>query len=116
VRLSAGGEAGGQLTELLVPLDRERSVAIDRLARQPRADGARFAQLGAAVDWLARTLRVAEDGRLAVVDRWSVMTSALAIGEVPPLALDQLSAVRRPVEPAPVELFPGIALVTWRLG
>jgi hypothetical protein len=116
VRLAAGRDPGAGLSELLVPLDDERSAAIDRLARQPRSDGARFAQLGPGVEWLAWTLRVAEEGRLAVVDRWSVMTSGLAIGEVPPLALDQLSAVRRPVEAAPEEIFPGIAVVTWRLG
>jgi hypothetical protein len=68
------------------------------------------------VDWVARTLRIAPAGRLAVIDRWSPVTSVLATGEVPPLAFDQLSAVRRPVEPAPVEIFPKIAVVTWRLG
>lgn len=118
VRLAAGAGPDDELTELLVPLDDERAAAAE--ARAPaaalRPDGARFADFGAAVEWLARTLRVAEMGRLAVIDRWSVVTGALAPGEVPPLALDQLAAVRRPVEPAPVELFSGLSVLSWRLG
>ena len=113
VRLSA---AGDELSELLVPLDDERSGVADRLAEQPRRDGARYALLGPAREWLTQTLRVAEVGRLVVVDRWSEVTSVLATGEVPPLALDQLSAVRRPVDQAPVEIFPEMAVVSWRLG
>ena len=113
VRLSA---AGDELSELLVPLDDERSAVAERLAEQPRRDGARYALLGPAREWLAQTLRVAEVGRLAVVDRWSAVTSVLATGEVPPLALDQLSAVRRAVDQAPVEIFPEMAVVSWRLG
>jgi hypothetical protein len=120
VRLSAGREPGHELSELLVPLDPDRAAAADALARGPaqtvRSDGARFALLGPAVEWVASSLRVAETGRLAVIDRWSPVTRALANGEVPPLALDQLSAVRRPVEPAPEDIFPGWAVVTWRLG
>ena len=68
------------------------------------------------MDWLAGALRVAESGRLAVIDRWTEVTGPLAPGEVPPLALDQLAAVRRPIEPAPVALFPDSPMVTWRLG
>jgi hypothetical protein len=115
VRLAAG--PGDELSEVLVPLDEERAVAAEALiSSTARPEGSRFAQLGLAVDWLAQTLRVAESGRLAVVDRWSPLTRPLAPGEVPPLALDQLAAVRRPLEPAPVELFPGLAVQTWRLG
>jgi hypothetical protein len=117
VRLSAAGEPYLDLSELLVPLDEERAAVAERLAKPPgRADGARFAVLSPAVEWLSRTLRVADAGRLAVVDRWSMVTSPLATGEVPPLALDQLSAVRRAVEPAPEDISPEIAVVTWRLG
>jgi hypothetical protein len=116
VRLSAGGQQSSQLSELRVPLDEERSGAAERLIEAPRLEGARYAVLGPALEWLAQTLRVAEAGRLAVVDRWSAVTSVLAVGEVPPLALDQLSAVRRPVEQAPVEIFPEMAVVSWRLG
>jgi hypothetical protein len=107
---------GDELSELLVPLDEERSGVAERLIERPRPEGARYAVLGPALEWLAQTLRVAEVGRLAVVDRWSAMTRVLATGEVPPLALDQLAAVRRPVEPAPVEIFPEMAIVSWRLG
>jgi hypothetical protein len=116
VRLAAGHEPGNDLSELLVPLDPERVAVAERVAPPPRREGARYALLEPAVEWLARTLRVAEVGRLAVVDRWTVITSGLVIGEVPPLALNQLSAVRRPVEPAPEDIFPGIGVVTWRLG
>jgi len=113
VRLSATGD---ELSELLVPLDEERSGAAERLIEQPRLEDARYALLGPALEWLAQTLRIAEAGRLTVLDRWSAVTSALASGEVPPLAFDQLSAVRRPIEQAPVEIFPEMAVVSWRLG
>jgi hypothetical protein len=117
VRLAAGPEPSEELSELLVPLEAARAAAANALAdRSPRPDGARFAQLDPAVDWLARTLRVAETGRLAILDRWSALTRQLPTGEVPPLALDQLAAVRRPLDPAPEDIFPGIAVVTWRLG
>jgi hypothetical protein len=68
------------------------------------------------VDWLAGALRIAGTGRLAVIDPWTEVTRPLAPGEVPPLALDQLAAVRRPLEPSPVGLFPEMSMVTWRLG
>ncbi len=87
-----------------------------RAAPAPRPDGARYAVLAPAVDWLAGALRIAGSGRLAVIDRWTEVTGPLAPGEVPPLALDQLAAVRRPIEPAPVPLFPEFSMVTWRLG
>ncbi len=116
VRLAARRDPDPGLTELLVPVDEPRAAAAEAMAPAPRPDGARFASLRPAVEWLAHTLRGAEEGRLAVVDRWSDVTSMLAYGEVPPLALDQLSTVRRPLQPAPVDLSPGIAVVTWRLG
>jgi hypothetical protein len=114
VRLAA--TAAG-LSELLVTLDEPRAAALSAwTAASTPPDGARYALLGPAVDWLARTIRVAEAGRLAIVDRWSAVTSPLPEGEVPPLALDQLAAVRRSLEPAPEDLFPPLAIVTWRLG
>jgi hypothetical protein len=122
VRLAAGPAAGAvsgadELAELLVPLDDDRAAAAEVLAGgRARQDGARYAHLGAAVEWLSRTLRVAEVGRLAVIDRWSVLTGPVAPGEVPPVSLDQLAAVRRPLEPAPVQLFSGLAMLSWRLG
>jgi hypothetical protein len=116
VRLAA--DAGAELSELLVPLDEPRAAAAAALTEGTALPGerARFAVLGPAVEWLARTVRVAEAGRLAVIDRWSAVTSPLPEGGVPPLALDQLAAVRRPLEPAREELFPPLAIVTWRLG
>jgi NADH dehydrogenase [ubiquinone] 1 alpha subcomplex assembly factor 7 len=118
VRLAAAADdRDAELSELLVPLDEPRATAVVALTEgSARPEGGRFALLGPAVEWLGRTVRVAEAGRLAVIDRWSGVTSPLPEGEVPPLALDQLAAVRRPLEPAPEELFPSLAIVTWRLG
>ncbi len=124
IRLSAGDD--GTLAELPIPLDRDRSVEADRrfagstsaarTVTASRPDGARYAVLTVAVDWLAGALRIAGSGRLVVIDRWTDVTSPLAPGEVPPVALDQLAAVRRPIEPAPVGVFPEMSMVTWRLG
>jgi hypothetical protein len=122
IRLAAGDD--DTLSELPIPLDRERAVHADRLFAGPASaaaptthpDGARYAVLAPAVDWLAGALRIAGSGRLVVIDRWTEVTRPLAHGEAPPLALDQLAAVRRPVEPAPVRLFPEMSVVTWRLG
>jgi hypothetical protein len=134
IRLAAGDD--GTLSELPIPLDTARAVEADRLfagsrgdaaggsssappsgpASDARPDGARYAVLRPAVDWLAGALRIAGSGRLAVLDRWTEVTRPLAHGEVPPLALEQLAVVRRPIEAAPVGLFPDISMVTWRLG
>jgi hypothetical protein len=105
------------LSELPVPLDDDRATAAAVLAGgAARPDGARYAQLNQAVEWLTRTLRVAPSGRLAVIDRWTEMTRPLAPGEVPPLALNQLASIRKPIEAAPVDLFSELSMVSWRLG
>jgi hypothetical protein len=105
------------LRELLVPLDRERSAAADAFVGcAPRPDGARYSQLGPAAAWLTETLQIAESGWLAVIDRWTPLTAPLATGEVPPVALDQLASVRRPVQPMLVGLFSEWSVITWRLG
>jgi hypothetical protein len=128
IRLAAGDD--GQLSELPIPLDRDRALGADRLmegtgASGPpaatagpalRPDGARYAVLTPAVDWLAGTVRIAGSGWLVVIDRWTEVTRPLAHGEVPPVALDQLAAVRRPIEATPVGLFPEMSMVSWRLG
>src|SRR5579859_6065035 len=109
---AAAAPAPEGLVELPVPLDQERCAAAEALTgSRPRPDGARYAQLRPAAEWLARTLRIAEAGRLAVIDRWTDLTQPLAPGEVPPVALDQLVSIRRPLEAAPVELFPGLSMV-----
>ncbi|MGH9115045.1 MAG: SAM-dependent methyltransferase [Acidimicrobiales bacterium] len=118
VRLAADG-AG--IREITVPLDEERADAAEGLAgagvgKSVRVDGVRVARLAPACKWVAEALRVAESGRLAIVDRWTGVTCVLVPGEAPPLALDQLGAVRPALEPAPTELFPGLSVVTWRLG
>jgi hypothetical protein len=123
IRLAAD-QQGGHLSELPIPLDHERAAAAERLAgsgdQRPRSEGARYALLKPAVDWLSGTLRIAGSGRLMVIDRWTDITRPLTRGEAPPLALDQLAAVRRPLEAAPVSLFPGmspeVSTVSWRLG
>ncbi len=105
------------LTELPVPLDPERARFADQLTGPPpRPEGARYAVLGPAVDWLTHTLRVAGTGRLVIVDRWTEVTGPLAPGQVPPLDLSQLTTARRPIERAPVTLFPELSMVSWRLG
>jgi Putative S-adenosyl-L-methionine-dependent methyltransferase len=119
IRLSAG--PNGMLSELPVPLDRSRAASAEQLAGADgptplRPEGARYAQLGSVQDWLARTLRVAESGRLVVIDRWTDVTRPLTPGEAPPLALDQLAAVRRSINAAPVDLSPDVSAVSWRLG
>jgi hypothetical protein len=116
VRLKAEND---ELVEILVPLDAERADRMDALVPRcsDRSDGARYALLEPAVDWLSRTVRVAEAGFLAVVDRWSPFTSPLPPGEVSPsLALDQLARVRGPLEALPAGLFSGLSVVTWALG
>lgn len=121
IRLSALPGADG-LVEMPVPLDdgalegaRGQSWREAGLAA-PAESGARFAVLGEAAGWLSATLRVAEMGILAVVDRWTDVTEALGEHQVPPLALDQLVHIRRPIEPTPLELFDGLSVVFWRLG
>jgi hypothetical protein len=115
VRLAATGTYG--LLELTVPMEPHQAAWADALIRADnRYDQARYARLSAAVSWLGQALRIAPEGWLAVVDRWSVLTGPLAPGEDPPLALDQLASVRRPLEPAPAEVFSGVSVVTWRLG
>jgi len=117
IRLAAGGIDEGGLRELPVPLDTERAAVAEALAGDANPpDGARFARLWPAADWLARTLRMAETGRLAVIDRWTSLTRPLPPGQAPPLALDQLASVRRPRQAAPVELFSGLSVVLWDLG
>jgi hypothetical protein len=118
VRLAAGSSETDGLFELVVPVDPPRlAAAAPLMARSSLPNGARLALLGPAAEWIGQTAAAAAtEGRLAVIDRWSLVTSLLLSGEVPPLALDQLAAVRRPLQPAPVELFPGLAQVTWRLG
>ncbi len=89
---------------------RSAPPAAERLAgsgdHRPRPDGARYAVLSRRSTGWPATLRIAGSGRLMVIDRWTEVTRPLAPGEAPPLALDQLAAVRRPLEAAPVSLFP----------
>ncbi len=117
IRLAAAADGGDRLSELAVPLDDDRAAAAAAVAgATARPDGARYAQLNHAVEWMTQTLRVAPSGRLVVIDRWTELTRPLASGEAPPLALNQLATIRRPVEAAPVDLFSELAMVTWRLG
>jgi hypothetical protein len=122
VRLAAADD--DRLVELTIPTEPHQAAWADGLIPpEGRYERARYARLGPMVAWLGQVLRIAPEGWLAVVDRWSPVTRPLATGEGPPLALDQLAAVRRPVEPAPTVLFPDLSglfpelsVVTWRLG
>jgi hypothetical protein len=115
VRLAA--DDGDHLVELRVPMESQQATWTDALIGPAvRQDGARYARLDAARGWLAAALRITTEGWLAVVDRWSPITGPLEPGEDPPLALDQLRAVKRPLEPAPEPVFSPMSVVTWRLG
>ncbi len=119
IRLAAA-PGSEHLREVAVPLDGPRAAAADALVDRDRdgvapTEGARVAVQRAAVEWLTQALRVAEDGWLAVIDRWSPVTTPLPPGEVPPLALDQLASVRKPLQAAPAAFFPPFSLVLWRL-
>ncbi len=121
IRVSALPDVDG-LVEMPVPLvDAALEGARGLMRRaagpsEPAASPARFAVLGEAAGWLSGSLRVAEAGMLAVVDRWTDATEALGEDEVPPLALDQLVHIRRPIEKTPTALFDGLSVVIWRLG
>jgi hypothetical protein len=108
VRIAAAEDGG--LVELLVPVPRVP------LAVEAPVEGARYARLGPAADWLARALSVVETGWIAVVDHWTLLTEPVAKGEDPPLSVDQLSAVRKPLRPRPEELSPDLSVVSWSLG
>jgi len=121
IRLSAAPDVDG-LTEIPVPMTDGLLEGAGGQSwseagpAEPAESGARFAVLGEAARWLSSALRVAETGILAVVDRWTEETQATAENQFPPLALDQLAHIRRPIEPAPVEMFDGLSAVFWRLG
>jgi len=79
-------------------------------------EGARYAVLAPASDWISGALRVAEEGILAVVDAWTATTEPLEPDRRPAMALDQFSPLRRPIDPSPQALFGGLSVVSWRLG
>jgi hypothetical protein len=112
VRLAAAGE---KLAEVLVPLDAGRHATLDALIPRP-SEGGRFALLGRASAWVGSALRTAESGVLAVVDHWTETTEPNKRDEAPPLAVDQLSRARRPRDPGPEPVLPGLGVVTWSLG
>jgi hypothetical protein len=114
VRLAAGG--GSELREITVELDPERAERMDMLVRpQARVDGARFAGHGAACAWLRAALAASESGWVVAADAWSDTTVAFAAGEALPVALDQLSAVRRP-DSSREDGPGGLRSVRWRIG
>lgn len=108
VRLAAADS--GDLVDMLVPRESEGAPVPTAGARS----GARVARLSGAVDWLGTALRTATSGVLAVVDRWTAATEP--VQESASLSLDQLAAVRIPVDASPVELQDGLSVVRWRLG
>jgi hypothetical protein len=111
VRLVATSE--GELTELLVPTDASR---VGGLIPGSPVEGARYAALVGAAEWLADALRTTESGFLAVVDYWTPATEP-SPGARPVLAVDQLSRARKPLHPEPQALsWANQQLVTWRLG
>jgi hypothetical protein len=118
IRLSS---AGAGLVEMAVPLvDGDLGGARGQVWRRAgpvsRSEGARYAVLAAASDWISSALRVAESGILAIVDSWTSVTEPLDPDGRPAMALDQFSPLRRPLEPSPRQLFEGLSVVSWRLG
>jgi Putative S-adenosyl-L-methionine-dependent methyltransferase len=115
----ASADAG--LVEMSVPLvdgdlGGARGQVWSRAVPASRSEGARYAVLAAASDWISGALRVAESGILAVVDSWTQATEPLAPDGRPAMALDQFTPLRRPLEPSPRQLFEGLSVVAWRLG
>jgi hypothetical protein len=118
IRVAAGATG---LVEMAVPLvDGDLGGSRDQVWRRAvpaaRSEGARYAVLGAASDWLSDALRVAEGGILAIVDSWTTTTEPIGTDRRPVMALDQFTLLRRPLEPSPLELFEGLSVVCWRLG
>jgi len=86
-------------------------------ARPPHPqEGARYAVLAPASDWISDALRVAESGVLAVIDTWTATTDPVPPGGRPAMALDQFAPIRRPMDPSVRGLFGELSVVTWRLG
>jgi hypothetical protein len=115
----AAGDTG--LYEILVELDDERSLSVGALIEDSTGggrapEGGRYALHVGAVDWLSRSLRTGESGVLAIVDRWTQVTSPLDGTAPPPLALDQLKRVREPLDISPVGVVGDLSVVSWRLG
>jgi hypothetical protein len=113
--------AGAGLVEMAVPLvdgdlGGSRGQVWRRAVPSAGSEGARYAVLAAASEWVSDALRVAESGILAVVDSWTSTTEPVGGDGRPALALDQFLPLRRPLEPSPRELFEGLSVVSWRLG
>ncbi len=113
--------AGGGLVEMPVPLvdvdlGGTRGQVWRRAVPASPPEGARYAVLAAASDWISGAFRVAEAGILAIVDSWTAATEPIGSDSRPPMALDQFSPLRRPIDPSPHALFEGLSVVSWRLG
>jgi hypothetical protein len=113
--------AGAGLVEMAVPLvdgdlGGSRGQVWRRAVPAARSEGARYAVLAAASDWVSDALRVAESGVLAIVDSWTSITEPIRGDGRPAMALDQFRPLRRPLEPLPQQLFEGLSVVSWRLG
>jgi hypothetical protein len=111
----------GGLVEMPVPLvDGDLGGARGQVWRRAvpayPLEGARYAVLAAASEWISGALRVAEAGFLAIVDSWTATTEPLGPDSRPVMALDQFSPLRRPIDPSPQPLFEGLSVVSWRLG
>ena len=124
IRLAAGTDDGDAVgarrsrsTETRGRRRAEQLAGADATAPPPRPDGARYALLGPGGRLAGPHPaggRVGPAGSRRPLDRRDPPAGA---GEAPPLALDQLAAVRRPIEPAPAVSFSRtVAVVSWRLG
>jgi len=119
IRLGVVPPAEDVLTELALPLAPDRAQAIDDTAGR-RFDGARYSVPVGALAWLRSALGTAENGWLLGVDRWTLRNEPIAATGVagedpPPVPLDQLAMVRRPVD-GPTAAPGSLEVVRWRLG
>lgn len=115
VRLAAGSESGEDLATIAVGLDPDRTARLDDLLEPgARVEGGRYGVREAAGAWLRGALSAADAGWVVAADRWETATAPV-VGDQVPVALDQLSAVRRPE--AHTDDGPGgLGVVRWRIG
>ncbi|HUJ64977.1 MAG TPA: SAM-dependent methyltransferase [Acidimicrobiales bacterium] len=109
------------LVELPVPLvdgdlGGSRGQVWSRTRPAHPQEGARYAVLAPASDWISDAFRVAESGVLAVIDVWTATTEPVPPDGRPAMALDQFAPIRRPRDPSARTLFEDLSVVTWRLG
>lgn len=115
LRLAAAGDSGEDLQTIAVGLDPDRASRLDELiGAGTRVEGGRYGVREAAGSWLRGALASADAGWVVAADRWEAATAPVRGGPVP-VAVDQLSAVRRP-EAYTDDGPGGLGVARWRIG